>query len=245
MQQHTGGDFMPSDPSPTPQTFDDVELVRQIGCHDEAAFETLMRRHNGALFRVARAILHNDADAEDALQEAYLAAFRHLDQFRGQSKVSTWLTRIVINQALGRRRSRRRDQVIVAFGERSADDRSAEGREAMDPAAESPESAAVRVDMRRLLERRIDELPIAFRTVFMLREVSELSAEETATCLSIPEATVRTRLFRARGLLRESLARDLDLATGDVFRFAGERCDRVVAGVLTRWRARGLQAPIA
>jgi RNA polymerase sigma-70 factor (ECF subfamily) len=241
--EYIRGDLMRAVPNPLPQTANDAELVSRIGLHDPAAFETLMRRHNGALFRVARAILRDDADAEDALQEAYLSAFRHLDQFRGQATLLTWLTRIVINQALGHRRSRRRDAVVVPFSDRIGDDRVAEAREAMDPDAESPESEAVRADLRRLLERRIDELPIAFRTVFMLREVSELSAEETAACLSIPEATVRTRLFRARGLLRESLARDLDVATGDVFRFDGQRCDRVVARVLSRWRALAFESP--
>ena len=222
---------------------DDSELVRRIGCHDDAAFASLMRRHNGALFRVARAILGSDADAEDALQETYLAAFRSLSQFRGQSKVSTWLTRIIINQALGQRRGLRRERVVVPFAHEPADQQ-------IDPLAESPETpetAAVRADMRRFLESKIDELPIAFRTVFMLREVSELSVEETALCLSIPEATVRTRLFRARGLLRESLARELDLVAGDVFRFGGERCDRVVAQVLavvTGERRRDLLHPM-
>lgn len=223
---------------PADHPADDLELVRRIARHDEAAFETLMRRHNGALYRVARSILRNDADAEDALQDAYIAAYLHLASFRGDSKVLTWLTRIVVNQSLATRRRHLRDRSVVPFSERS-ETAPAEELDALTSTAESPESATIRADMRRLLEHKIDALPVAYRTVFMLREVGDLSAEETAACLSIPEATVRTRLFRARGLLRESLTRDLDLATGDVFSFGGERCDRVVSHVLARCRSLG------
>lgn len=218
-------------------SLDDAELVRRIAADDEAAFESLMRRHNGGLFRVARAILKDDADAEDVLQEAYLAAYRRIADFRAEAKLSTWLTRIVINQALARRRSRHRDRVVVPFSDLPADERVGNETAAFDEPGESPEQLTTRADMRRLLERKIDELPVAFRAVFVLREVEDLSGDETAACLSIPEATVRSRLFRARGMLRESLASELDMATGDVFSFGGERCDRVVAGVLTRGRA--------
>ena len=223
-------------------TADDEELVRRIANRDEPAFEALMRRHNGTLYRVARSILGVDADAEDALQEAYLAAYLNLASFRGDAKVLTWLTRIVVNQALARRRSRLRDRLVVPFGP-PTDAPTAESTEALADDAATPELETMRADMRRLLERKIDALPESFRTVFVLREVSDLSAGETAACLSIPEATVRTRLFRARGLLRESLARDLDLAAGDVFAFGGERCNRVVASVLARCRALGPAAP--
>jgi RNA polymerase sigma-70 factor (ECF subfamily) len=230
---------MPLHAAPDDSQTDDQELVRRIARHDESAFDVLMRRHNGALYRVARSILSNDADAQDALQEAYIAAYLHVAAFRGDSKVLTWLTRIVVNQALARRRSRARDRSVVPITERG-DASAGEGLEALADAAATPESETIRGDIRRLLERKIDALPVAYRTVFMLREVGDLSAEETAACLSIPEATVRTRLFRARGLLRESLARDLDLATGDVFEFGGERCNRVVAQVLARCRTLGL-----
>lgn len=215
----------------------DAELARRIACGDEAAFETLMRQYNGGLFRVARAIVKNDADAEDVLQEAYLAAYRRIGDFRADAKLSTWLTRIVINQALASLRSRRRARVVVPFGDLDAEERIRSEREECGEPGASPEQSATRGDIRHLLEQKIDELPVAFRTVFVLREVEDLSVEETAGCLSIPEATVRSRLFRARGMLRESLARDLDTATGDVFHFGGERCDRIVAGVLARFRA--------
>lgn len=220
---------------------DDAELVRRIAIHDETAFECIMRRNNGALYRVARAILKNDADAEDVLQQTYLAAYRHIADYRGEAKLSTWLTRIVVNQALAMRRSRHRTQDVVPFSS-LADQRVAKEPVALDDFGDSPEHSMMRAEMRRLLERKIDDLPVAFRTVFVLREVDELSVAETATCLSIPEATVRSRLFRARGLLRESLAHELDMTTADVFRFGGECCNRVVARTLADYRAFATQA---
>lgn len=187
-----------------------------------------MRRYNGRLFRVARAILKDDSEAEDALQDAYLAAYRHMGDFRGGSQLSTWLTRIVVNQSLMRLRKQKRDRVVVPFGQRCDEHVAVE---VPDQHAESPTDAVLRAEIRTMLERRIDELPVTFRTVFVMREVEEMTVEETATCLSIPAATVRSRLFRARALLRESLARDVDMATGDVFNFAGDRCDRIVSRV--------------
>jgi RNA polymerase sigma-70 factor, ECF subfamily len=218
---------------------DDGELARRIGRGDNTAFETVMRRHNGMLFRVARSILRDDAEAEDALQEAYIDAYRHIGKFRGDAKLSTWLTRIVINQALGRLRKHKRDSVVVPFTSLQSRDPEQEEPVLVNPTSESPENVAIRADIRRVLELKIDELPVAFRTVFIMREVEDMTVEETAACLSIPAATVRTRLFRARALLRESLVREMDTATVDVFPFAGERCDRVVARVLERLRTLG------
>ena len=236
----------PSAPAQKPASaVDDAELVGRIARHDQAAFEILMRRHNGKLFRVARAILKDDAEAEDALQEAYLDAYHHIDGFRGEARLTTWLTRIVINQALMRLRKQRRDRIVVPFesGRDTEPDRSE--ADVADEHSESPPAATLRAEIRRALERRIDELPTAFRTVFVMREVEDMTVEETAECLSIPATTVRTRLFRARALLREALARDMDMATVDVFSFAGERCDRIVAGVLARSRASALGSPVA
>src|SRR5436190_5006834 len=200
--------------------------------HDHQAFETMMRRHNGRLFRVARAILKNDADAEDALQDAYLEAYRHLDDFRAEAELSTWLTRIVVNQSLMRLRRQKRDGTVVPFRQDGVD--VPPEVEVRDDKTESPSAAVLRTEMRRILERRIDELPVAYRTVFVMREIEDMSVEETARCLEIPSSTVRTRLFRARALLRASLSRDVDIATGDVFAFAGAGCDRIVANVLAR-----------
>jgi RNA polymerase sigma-70 factor, ECF subfamily len=209
----------------------DHTLAEQIGNQDLIAFEALMRQHNARLFRVARAILKNDSEAEEVVQDAYLAAFRNISRFRGDSQLSTWLTRIAINGALMRLRRNKRDRTVVAF---DSGDHDASSVEVADKKAESPLAATLRAEIRALLERRIDELPVVFRTVFVMREVEEMSVEETAACLSIPPATVRTRLFRARALLREALARDLDSATVEVFGFAGHRCDRIVEEVLKK-----------
>jgi RNA polymerase sigma-70 factor (ECF subfamily) len=211
----------------------DGELAARAGRGDVTAFEVLMRRHNRTLFRTARAILRDDAEAEDALQEGYLQAYRALPEFRGESRLSTWLVRIVANEALMRlRRQTRRAQIVPM---QSAD--ATPGLEDLSDNAmdnQRPEPSAERAEVRRLLESQIDALPDAYRTVFMLRAVEELSVEETAAVLQIPEATVRTRFFRARSLLREALAQKIDLAYADAFAFAGERCDRIVAAVLAR-----------
>jgi RNA polymerase sigma-70 factor, ECF subfamily len=231
---------MPRLPEPSDAaTVSDAELAARIGRRDQAAFEILMRRYNGKLFRVARSIVRNDAEAEDALQDSYLEAYRRMSSFRAESQLVTWLTRIVINQALMRLRRQKRDRVVVPFsgGHGTSPKHPDSAADMADGRVESPPDATMRAEVRRMLERRIDELPVAFRTVFVMREVEDLSVEETAASLSIPPATVRTRLFRARALLREALARDMDSATVDVFQFDGERCDRVVANVLARVNA--------
>jgi RNA polymerase sigma-70 factor, ECF subfamily len=213
---------------------DDPQLVVRIAGGDQTAFESLMRKYNGKLFRVARAILKDDSDAEDVLQEAYIDAYRHIQDFRGSSQVGTWLTRIVINQALMRLRKEKRRSVLVPFRSSRANDTERPEASVADHTTESPSSGVLRDEIRRILERRIDELPLSFRTVFVMREVDEMSVHETAECLGISPATVRTRLFRARALLREALAREIDVAAVDLFAFAGARCDRIVAAVLAR-----------
>lgn len=213
---------------------DDAALVQRVCGGDTVAFELLMRRHNRRLYRIARALLRDTAEAEDALQEAYLSAYRALPAFRAEAAVATWLGRIVVNECMDRLRRNARRGNIVSLA--PADD---EG-EAPQPAgieADTPEQALARGEMRVLLERCIDALPQEFRAVFVLRAVQELSVEETAASLGIPEATVRTRHFRARGLLRAAIARGLENAARDVFDFDGARCDRVVAGVLGRCTA--------
>ena len=215
----------------------DAELARRVAQGDQSAFEALMRRHNRALFRTARAILRDDAEAEDALQEAYLQVYRTIGGYRGEARLSTWLARVVANEALMRLRKQARRSAIVPLQPGvpvEEINQIAEG--SMD---KEPESAARRAEMRKLLEERIDKLPGAYRSVFMLRGVEEYSVEETAAILQIPEATVRSRFFRARSLLREGLASEVDLACEDAFGFAGERCDRVVARVLERLATEG------
>lgn len=218
---------------------DDAELARRLTQGDHSAFEPLMRRHNQMLYRLARSILKDDAEAEDAVQEAYLSAFRHFDGFRGDSALSTWLASIVVNEAYGRLRKQKRNATVVAFDAHQRDVQRSGEEDMADETTELPEAAAMRTELRELLERRIDDLPEQFRTVFVLRDVQELSVDETAACLDIPAATVRTRAFRARALLRESLAREIDVATINAFGFDGERCDRVVASVLQRLQNEG------
>jgi RNA polymerase sigma-70 factor, ECF subfamily len=222
--------------SAAPQTTDvtDLELIGRVTAGDYAAFALIMRRYNRALFRAARSIVKEDAAAEDAVQEAYLRAYQALPGYRGDSKLGTWLTRIVINQALEHLRKGRRDHASestdnivnlekhldMAYSERFA--------------ADTPERALMREQARKIIERRIDALPAAFRTVFMLRAVEDMPVEEVAACLELPEATVRTRFFRARRLLQKSLAAEFGGATRAAFSFDGERCDRMVRNVLAR-----------
>jgi RNA polymerase sigma-70 factor (ECF subfamily) len=209
-------------PAAAPPT--DTELLARVRAGDAAAMEALMRRHNRVLYRTARAILRDDAEAEEAVQDAYLKAFGALDRFRFESKLSTWLVRIAANEALMRRRRRARGAEVIPL----------HGMEEPMDHAEGPEQAAGRGELRRVLEARIDRLPDDFRAVFVLRALEELSVEDTAAALDIPEATVRTRYFRARGLLREALAREIDVSMEDAFGFDGERCDRIVENVLKR-----------
>jgi RNA polymerase sigma-70 factor, ECF subfamily len=217
-------------PQDAAERLSDPELVERSVAGDMRALEALMRRHNRTLYRTARAILRDDADAEEAVQDAYLRAYAALGSFRGESKLSTWLVRITVNEALMRRRKNARTAAVVPIDGGAL---SEQGEHVMSEEA-GPEEHAQRGETRRLLERRIDALPDGYRAVFVLRALEEFSVEETAAALDIPEATVRTRYFRARGLLRESLARDIDRSLEEAFAFAGARCDRIVANVLKR-----------
>ncbi|CPL77578.1 RNA polymerase sigma factor [Bordetella pertussis] len=218
--------------APAPELAADAQLAARAAAGEDSAFETIMRRHNRLLFRTARSILHSDAEAEDALQEAYLRAWRALDSFRADARLSTWLVRIVINESLGRLRLGQAQVIPLDAAMESTELQNQEWlHDAID---QQPDRQAMRAEIRRLMEARIDLLPDAFRSVFVLRAVEELSVEEVAQALDIPEATVRTRFFRARGLLREGLSRDVDMAIGDAFSFDGQRCDRIVAAVLAR-----------
>ncbi|MEO7400469.1 MAG: RNA polymerase sigma factor [Polaromonas sp.] len=215
------------------------QLLAQLAAGNLLAFEQLMRTHNRRLFRVARSILHSDGDAEDAVQEAYLRAFVALKSYQGTAQLSTWLTRIVINEALGKKRRQagagQRLDGDTAFA--MNDNHALDAIELM--LSETPEDLAMREELRRLLEARIDHLPDDFRTVFMLRAVEELSVEETSQCLEISPALVKTRLFRARQMLRLALLRDVKAGLQDSFAFEGGRCDRMVSIVLQAIRHGG------
>ncbi len=215
-------------------TADDSAVARRAAGGDRAAFALIMRRYNRRLYRLARASLREDAEAKDALQEAWLSAYRSIGRFRGDAALATWLTRIVLNECLARkRRAARRQNVVSIVSWESAME---PVTDVADPAAR-PDDAFERAQIRGVLERKVSELPEIFRVVFVLRSVEELSVEETAQCLGIPEETVRSRHFRAKGVLRESLARDVDLAERDIFEFQGSNCDALVASVLAHLAA--------
>jgi len=205
-------------------------LLRHAQGGDREAFRAIMQKHNQRLFRVARAVVNNDDEAEDILQDAYLKAFAAIAAFRGESGLNTWLTAITLNEARGRLRRRRPGEsleVMEANGDRIIP---------FPGMAEitDPEAEAVRSEARRLLERAIDGLTDEFRIVFMLRDVEGLSVEETAAQLDINPQTVRTRLFRARQSLRQSLVTTLSSGMDDVFPFLGARCSRIADRVLER-----------
>ncbi len=217
---------------PPPDHAGDHELRERAAAGDIVAFEAIMRRHNRTLYRAARSILRNDAEAEEAVQEGYLRAYRAMSGFRNESSLATWLTRIVINEALGRLRKRKREVETIAADNVIDLEAHIDVTYKDRFTHETPERAAMRQQTRKLLERSIDQLPAAFRTVFVLRALEELPVEEIARCLGIEETTVRTRFLRARRLLRNSLAADIGEALEDAFAFEGERCDRIVASVL-------------
>lgn len=216
----------------------EADLIAGAVAGDEAAFEVLMRRHNQLLFRTARSILKNDAEAEEAAQEAWLRAWRALAGYRAESKLSTWLVRIVTNEALGRLRRTSAHIIPLEVAMLSPDPKT---QAALTEApSHGPEQELLRTQLRRLMEVRIDLLPEVFRTVFMLRAVEEMSVEEVATALDIPQATVRSRFFRARSLMREGLAQAMDTSLAEAFSFDGVRCDRITANVLAHAKAEGL-----
>jgi len=213
---------------------DDEALVDLARKGDGAAVRLIMQRHNRRLYRAARGVLHDDAEAEDVVQEAYVRAFTHLGDFRGEAQLSTWLTRIALNEALGRLRRRR---ITVGLKDIDAINDQGEVRVIYLPSARQdsdPEAAATRAEVRRLLEHAVDQLPDHFRVVFMLRDIEEMSVEETASHLGLRPETVKTRLHRARRLLRQSLDRTLSSAVNEVFPCAGARCARITKGVLER-----------
>lgn len=213
-------------------SLDDGVLVDLARHRHEQAIRTLIQRHNQRLFRAARAILRSDSDAEDVVQASYVKAFTHLDGFRGDAAFSTWLTRIALNEALGRARARR---PTVGIEHIEMQQVQASGGAVvlfpMAPAAD-PEAEMSRQEIRTLLERVVDELPAPFRAVFVLRDVEGLSVEETASHLDVKPETVRTRLYRARRLLRTAIEQQARGTFSSLFPFDGARCasmaDRVM-----------------
>lgn len=214
----------------------DAQLAQRLAMEDIVALQVLMRRYNQRLYRVARSILRNDADAEEAVQEAFYKAYRAISSFRGDSGLSTWLVRIVVNESNQRLRKINRLATWLEFNNDAERGDVTTTMTADEYSSGRPESALVRAQARHALEAGIDQLPDLFRAVFILRAVEDLTVEETATCLGIPPATVRTRYFRARKLLRKSLGADMGEMVDTAFAFAGARCDRMVASVMARLR---------
>jgi RNA polymerase sigma-70 factor, ECF subfamily len=216
----------------------DAELVTRARRGDSLAFELVMRRHNRRLFRIARGLVWNDAEAEDVLQESYVQAYARLGDLADGQALAAWLARIVANEALGRRRSAAR---VVSLEEHRTRDRTGDDGESdttvtNEPVCDQPdpERLAASGELRRLLEATVDALPDEFRAVFVLREVEGLSTLETAACLAIRPETAKTRLHRARRLLQESLGQRLLPLSPSLFKFGGERCDQIVTRVLAR-----------
>jgi RNA polymerase sigma-70 factor, ECF subfamily len=208
-------------------TLTDEQVVAQVLDGHTALFELLMRRYNERVYRVARAMVRDEDEAEDVMQQAYVNAYANLRQFNGRSQFSTWLTRIAINESLGRLRRQRRYEPL--------DDQSSGVEHAMmQTPPGNPEQQALTGELRALLEWAIDGLPDGAREVFVLREVEGLSTSEVADLLSVSQDVVKTRLSRARGTLRRELTARMGSTTSEVFRFHRPRCDRVVARVMAR-----------
>jgi RNA polymerase sigma-70 factor (ECF subfamily) len=221
---------------PRPQsdldTLEDKALVALARGRDEQAVRALTRRYNRRLFRLARSILSDDAEAEDVVQESYVRAFTALDTFREEAAFGTWLTRIALNEALGRRRRRR---PTVAWDDYAGNARAAEIIQfPVSATSDDPERNMARSEIRDVLEQAIDKLPRAFRVVFVARIVEGMSVEETAELFALRPETVKTRLHRARVLLRNTIDRQLGPALTDTFPFDGRRCERMTEAVVVR-----------
>ena len=214
-----------------PAAADDAELVRRALSRDEAAVRAIMQANNRRLYRLARGILRNDAEAEDVVQDTYVRAFTHLEEFRGDSSLSTWLSRIAMNEALGRLRRQKPgvewseleksapQAQIIAFPLASGDD---------------PEKSMAQREIQHVVEHAIDELPEPFRLVFITRVIEGMNVEETAEILGLKPETVKTRLHRARNLLRGNVERKIGPVVMEAFPFAGRRCERLTEAVLKR-----------
>ena len=216
------------------ESLDDAALAARIGARDPEAVRLITRRNNQRLFRAAWSILGNRAEAEDAVQSGYLQAFANIAGFEGRASLSTWLTRIVINEALMRARgAKRRRARLDHHSVVVLDDYREKLMQGSSPTL--PDSAMARGQVRRLLEDAIARLPDAFRLVFMLREVEGLSVEEAADALGIQPATVKTRHFRARRRLQEELAPELKSALTGAFPFLGAQCEALTDRLLRAW----------
>ena len=211
---------------------DDAELVRRALARDDTAFRIIIERHNRRLYRIARGILRNDTEAEDAVQEAYVSAFTHLDGFRGDSSLATWLARITMNEALGRLRRKRLAVDLDTFEAQRTEAQIIQFPQTV--ASDDPERTMAQREILQLVEQATDNLPEVFRIVFITRVIEGMSVEETADLLGLQPETVKTRLHRARRLVREQLNKQIGPVLMDAFPFAGRRCKHMTDAVMQR-----------
>jgi len=211
---------------------DEAELVRRALARDDMAFRTIMERHNRRLYRIARSILRNDSEAEDVVQQAYVNAFTHLGGFRGDSTLATWLCRITMNEALGRLRRERPAVTLETFEAQRTEAQIIKFPQTA--TSDDPERTMAQREILQLVERATDNLPEIFRIVFMTRVIEGMSTEETANLLGLQPDTVKTRLYRARRLVRDELDKQIGPVLMDAFPFAGRRCERMTNAVLQR-----------
>ena len=219
-------------------TLSDPEVVARVRDGEIPLFEILMRRHNQRIYRTVRAVLKDEDEVEDVMQQAYVNAYTHLHQFEERAQFSTWLTRIALNEGFKRRRHMQRFQSPDAVSS-DADANRGDTMETFASAQPDPERQAYAVELSRALEDAVDALPETYRTVFVLRDVEGLSTSETGASLGLGDEAVKTRLHRARALIRREVTARIGQSATEAFQFQAPRCDRVVAAVLERIGARG------
>jgi RNA polymerase sigma-70 factor (ECF subfamily) len=219
-------------PQIAPAATSDAELVRRARGRDEAAIRLILQANNRRLYRLARGILRNDSEAEDVVQETYVRAFTHLEDFRGDSSLATWLGRIAINEALGRLRRRRSTVEWTSLPPGTLEAQIIQFP--LSAASQDPEKSMAQREIQHVVEHAIDELPDAFRIVFITRVIEGMNVEETAEILELKPETVKTRLHRARTMLRENVERKIGPIVMEAFPFAGKRCERLTEAVLKR-----------
>lgn len=232
MRQQAEASFHQNDAKPTSGAalagfVSDEAIVSRVQAGDASAFELIMRRYNQRIFRVVRAILGDNDEAEDVVQDAYVRAYEHLDQFEGRAKFSTWLTKIAIYEANARRRRLNRVRLV---------DPSESGNDSMEPQSldTDPLEAVSRRELRDVLAWAVDQLPADLRTVFTMRMIEGLDTNETAECLDLTASNVKVRVHRARVLLRKQIDQLIGKEARQLYQFDGERCDRIVQAVLKR-----------
>lgn len=214
----------------SPDTLTDEQVASRVLAGEKELYEIIMRRHNPRMFRISRAYVNDGDEAEDVVQQAYINAYEHLSSFEGRSRFSTWLTRIVIREAMAR--ARKKGRLVPLEEESSRNGWGSEGREVQVATTENPEATVMNEELRTVLEQTIDELPLKYRSVFVMREVDQMSIEETSESLGISAANVKVRLNRAKEMLRRRIGGVYHGA--GVYHFDLVRCDRIVANVLSR-----------